>query len=209
MSINPETDLDLEKLFLPAWAQDTTTANRYAKFTGNEGAPRERRDDRSGPRPPRRDGGGFGGPRREGQGRGPGAPGGQRREGGFGGPRRDDRGPRRDDRRDFRGGERRELPPPLPEIAVAILPDEKGVESLARQIKMTGRAFPLFDIAHLIIQKPERSSLRFSVMKNAEGKAVLPLFLCALDDTLWDRPRRQPRPYRARVGRVAAVGPRP
>jgi len=196
MNINPETDLDLEKLFLPAWAQDTSTANRYAKFTGNEGAPRERRDDRSGPRPPRRDGGGgggFGGPRREGQGQGqsrgpggPGAPGGQRREGGFGGPRRDDRGgPRRDDRRDFRGGERRETPPPLPEIAVSVLPDEKGVESLARQIKMTGRAFPLFDIAHLIIQKPERYSLRFSVMKNAEGKAVLPLFLCALDDTLW------------------------
>ena len=193
MSINPETDLDLEKLFLPAWAQDTTTANRYAKFTGNEGAPRERRDDRSGPRPPRRDGGGgggFGGPRREGQGQSrgpgaPGAPGGQRREGGFGGPRRDDRGPRRDDRRDFRGGERRETPPPLPEIAVSVLPDEKGVESLARQIKMTGRAFPLFDIAHLIIQKPERYSLRFSVMKNAEGKAALPLFLCALDDTLW------------------------
>src|ERR1043165_7300534 len=97
MSINPETDLDLEKLFLPAWAQDTSTANRYAKFTGNEGAPRGRDDRGSGPRPPRRAGGGggnrgFGGPRREGQGqgRGPGAPGGQRREGGFGGPRRDD-----------------------------------------------------------------------------------------------------------------------
>lgn len=191
MSINPETDLDLEKLFLPAWAQDTTT-NRYAKFTGNEGAPRERRDDRSGPRPPRRDGGGggrgFGGPRREGPGqnRGPGGPGGPRREGGPGGPRRDDRGgPRRDDRRDFRGGDRRETPPPLPEIAVMVLPDEKGVESLARQIKMTGRAFPLFDIAHLIIQKPERYALRFSVKKNPEGQVILPLFLCALDDTLW------------------------
>lgn len=196
MSINPETDLDLEKLFLPAWAQDTSTANRYAKFTGNEGAPRDR-GDRSGPRPPRRDGGGgggggnrgFGGPRREGQGQGrgpggPGAPGGQR-PGGFGGPRRDDRGPRRDDRRDFRGGERRETPPPLPEINVSLIPDERGVESMARQVKMTGRAFPLFDIAHLIMQKPERYSLRFAIKKNAEGQAILPLFLCALDDTIW------------------------
>jgi hypothetical protein len=191
MSINPETDLDLEKLFLPAWAQETSSTNRYAKFTGNEGAPRERRgDDRSGPRPPRRDGGGagrgFGSPRPDGQSHGPGSPGGPRREGGFGGPPRDQRGgPRRDDRRDFRGGERREAPLPLPPISAALVPDERGVESLARQIKMTGRAFPLFDIAHLIIQKPERYSMRFAVRKNAEGQVAQPLFLCALDDTLW------------------------
>ena len=193
MSINPETDLDLEKLFLPAWAQETSTTNRYAKFTGNEGAPRERRgDDRSGPRPPRREGGGdgagrgFGGPRPGGQGRGPSSSGGPRREGGFGGPPREQRGgPRRDDRRDFRGGERREAPLPLPELYATLIPDERGVESLARQVKMTGRAFPLFDIAHLIIQKPERYSLRFAVKKNAEGKIAQPLFLCALDDTLW------------------------
>ena len=56
---------------------------------------------------------------------------------------------------------------------------------MARQVKMTGRAFPLFDIAHLIIQKPERYSMRFAVKKNAEGQIVQPLFLCALDDTLW------------------------
>ena len=180
MNTNPETDLDLEKLFLPAWAQETSSTNRYAKFTGNEGAPRERRgDDRSGPRPPRRDGGGdgrgFAGPHREGQGRGP---------AGQGGPRRDDRGgPRRDDRRDFR--DRPAAPPPLPEVGAMIVPDERGVESLARQVKITGRAFPLFDIAHLIIQKPERYSLRFTTRKNAEGKIAQPLFLCALDDTIW------------------------
>ena len=189
MSINPETDLDLEKLFLPAWAQQSASnTERYAKYTGNEGAPRERRsDDRRGPRPPRPEGGerrGFGGPRREGQGPGRG-PGGPRREGGFGGPRRDDRGPRRDDRGGFRGGERRDAPPPLPEIVPMLVPDEKGVESLARQIKMTGRAFPLFDIAHLIIQKPERYALKFSTKKNAEGQVIQPLVLCALDDTLW------------------------
>ena len=202
MSINPETELDLEKLFLPAWAQETTSANRYAKFTGDEGVPRGERgggDDRRGPRPPRRDGGGgggggggrgFGGPRPQGQDRGParqGGPGGPRREGGFGGPPRDQRGggPRRDDRRDFRGGERREAPLPFPEVSASLVPDEKGVDSLARQIKITGRAFPLFDIARLIIQKPERYSMRFAVKKNAEGKVAQALFLCALDDTLW------------------------
>jgi len=66
-----------------------------------------------------------------------------------------------------------------------IVPDERGVESLARQVKITGRAFPLFDIAHLIIQKPERYSIRFTTRKNAEGKIAQSMFLCALDDTIW------------------------
>jgi hypothetical protein len=73
----------------------------------------------------------------------------------------------------------------LPEVNVALAPDMKGVESLARQIKVTARAYPLFDIARLILQKPERYSVVFSVKKNAEGKPVQPLFLCALDDSLW------------------------
>lgn len=50
---------------------------------------------------------------------------------------------------------------------------------------MTGRAYPLFDIAQMILQKPERHSVTFSVKKNAEGKPVQPLFMCALDDSLW------------------------
>ncbi|NOS68945.1 MAG: hypothetical protein HOP33_03360, partial [Verrucomicrobia bacterium] len=74
---------------------------------------------------------------------------------------------------------------PLPQITAAIVPDEHGVDSIARQIKITGRAFPLFDIAFLILQKPERYSIRFTVKKNAEGQPVQPMFQCALDDTLW------------------------
>ena len=99
--------------------------------------------------------------------------------GGGGRPQRDhgDRGPRRE--------ERREPPRPLPELNVALIPDDKGVESLARQIKMTGRAFPLFDIAQMILQKPERHMVTFSIKKNAEGQPIQPLFCCALDDTLW------------------------
>ena len=65
MNINPETDLDLEKLFLPSWAQESANnTNRYAKFTGNEGerrGDRDRGDSRGGPRPPRSDGSGGGG----------------------------------------------------------------------------------------------------------------------------------------------------
>jgi hypothetical protein len=50
---------------------------------------------------------------------------------------------------------------------------------------MTGRAYPLFDIAQMILQKPERHAVAFSIKKNAEGKPIQPLFICALDDTLW------------------------
>src|SRR4029079_9858861 len=63
--------------------------------------------------------------------------------------------------------------------------DPNGVESLARQIKMNGRAYPLFQIARMILQKHERHSITFSVKKNAEGKPIQPLFVCALDDSLW------------------------
>ncbi len=82
---------------------------------------------------------------------------------------------------------RRDAPPPIPppEIIVSLLPDEAGVESLSRQIRLGGRAYPLFDIARLILQKPERQQVRFEVKKDAEGKTIQPLFLCALDDTLW------------------------
>jgi len=181
MNINPETDLDLEKLFLPAWAQESSSVNRFAKFAGEQERP-DRRDEKRGrgPRPPRREGGNreFGRQRRDDRPRGP-----RREIGGERRPREDRGGFRRDDRRPPR--EERESPPPLPEINASLVPDEKGVESLARQIKMTGRAFPLFDIARLILQKPDRYSIRFTIKKNSEGQSLQPLFFCALDETLW------------------------
>ena len=81
--------------------------------------------------------------------------------------------------------QREEPPAPLPQLTVSILPDEKGIESLARQIRVSGRAYPLFDIAQLILQKPERQQIRFEVIKKPDGQPAQPLFLCALDDTLW------------------------
>jgi len=74
---------------------------------------------------------------------------------------------------------------PLPELNLALTPEDKGVESLARQIKMTGRAYPLFGIAQMILQKPERYTVTFSIKKNPEGQVIQPLFVCALDDSLW------------------------
>ena len=186
MSTLPDNEFDLEKLFLPAWAQESPSAAKYAKYEGREDRT-EGRENRHGPRPPRRDG--FSGPRRDG---------GQRpredRRGppgaGAGGPRpQGDRnegfGPRRGPHRGGQPRERREAPLPLPELNVSLVPEEKGVESLARQIKMTGRAYPLFDIAQMILQKPERHTVTFSIRKNPEGQPIQPLFVCALDDSLW------------------------
>jgi hypothetical protein len=196
MSTSPETEFDLEKLFLPAWAQESPAVNRYAKHPGDDRPDRRFDDRRGGGRPQGRGGPGAGGGRGgQGQGRpgggfggGQGRPSGPRREGdrgqggrGPGGPgRREDRGGRRDDR-----GERREAPQPLPELNVSLVPDDKGVESLSRQIKMSGRSFPLFDIAQMILQKPERHLVRFEVKKKPDGQPVQPLFLCAIDDSLW------------------------
>lgn len=184
MSDSPETEFDLEKLFLPAWAQDSPAVNKYADFRGEEPRDRDRGDRRPGrgptrSGPPRSDGPRpGGGERRFGPGRPPeGRARPQGREGGAGGGGQ------------WRGARRpppeTRAPEPLPALTVNILPDDKGVESVARQIRMTGRAYPLFQIAMLFLQKPERQQISFEIIKNAEGQPTQPLFHCALDDTLW------------------------
>ncbi|HSY19080.1 MAG TPA: hypothetical protein VK815_12125 [Candidatus Acidoferrales bacterium] len=189
MSNASDLDLDLENLFQPAWAQGKTESNKFAKFTGNEGVKPERRfSDKPGERrAPRRDGpgggGGFGGGGGGGGRGGPprgGSKFGDRKAGGFGGAGGFGR---RDDRRDERS-ERPAPPAPLPEFTVAFIPEEKGVEQLSRQIKMTGRAYPLFQIALLILDKAERYSVQLAAKKKADGTTEK-LFSCALDDTPW------------------------
>jgi len=176
MSTGSELDLNLENLFQPAWAQGKTESNRFEKFTGNEGVKPERSfSGKPGERrAPRRDTGSSGGGERRG---GPPSRGGSK----FGGG---------DRKGSFRGGDRRDeqrerpVPPaPLPELNVAFIPEERGVEQLARQIKVTGRAYPLFQIALLILDKAERYSVHLT-KKKTEG-AEQPLFVCALDDSPW------------------------
>ncbi|HUR46689.1 MAG TPA: hypothetical protein VMZ27_12500 [Candidatus Saccharimonadales bacterium] len=183
MSTSPDTDFDLDLQFLPSWAQKPADQNRYANYQGET----ERRDSR-GDRPFRP------GQRRDQGGRGPGRPGQQPNRGPRSGqgPGRPER--RGEDRRrggEMGGGGRRPeqgpLAPPvaLPEINIAFVPDDKGVDSLARQIKMTGRAYPLFDIAQMVLQKPERHTLTFTSKKKPDGSVAQALFVCALDDSLW------------------------
>src|SRR5688572_809584 len=190
--MSTDLELNLDALFLPAWAQQPANKNLYAKYEGRE----ESRDERGGDRGDRRRPP-FRGDRPRGQGGG--GPGGPR------GPRGDQRGPRGDrgpggprppqDRQGGRprgrGGERRfdrgERPEaePLPEVDAQLRPDDAAVELLSREIKAKGRAYPLFGLAQIILEKPERHSVQFKAKKNAEGVIAQPLFLCALDDTLW------------------------
>jgi hypothetical protein len=65
------------------------------------------------------------------------------------------------------------------------VPVEIGVDSLAKQIRMTGRAYPLFQIAQLVLDKPERYSVQLAVKKNADGTPKQPLFVCGLDESPW------------------------
>ncbi len=173
MSTDSDLGLDLETLFQPAWAQGKTEANRFDKFTGEEGVkPERRRGERRGPP---REGHSGGEPRGERRGPRPARPDGKfgdRKRGAF----------RRDERRER---EDREPSAPLPEVGVVFMPDAKGVESIARQIKMTGRAYPLFEIARLILQKPERYAVRLETRKKPDGTVAQPVFVCALDESPW------------------------
>jgi hypothetical protein len=78
-----------------------------------------------------------------------------------------------------------EKPAPLPEVGVNFTPEERGVESLARQVRFTGRAYPVFDIAQLVLSKPERYRVTFSALKKADGQVAQALWTCSVDETLW------------------------
>lgn len=161
MDNKPDTeldlDLDLSKLFLPAWAQEPSARDRFAKFEGEE-EPRKKTGRKFKHQP-----------RRTAQvKKRPATP-------------REEKPPKPKPAEP----EPQAQPEPLPEVDIEFVPEEKCVESIVRQIKITGRAYPLFEIARLVLQRPERHTVTFTARKTAEGQVVQPLIVCALDDTLW------------------------
>ena len=178
---------------------------------GGQGRGPRRDDGPRKPSGDRRDGGGSGGaPRGRGPGA-PGAPGGggqgRRPDQGPGqgqGQRRPDGGGNREgrssspegggnrDRRgkgggDFRGGGRGRddrFREPLPAgLEARFLAETAGVESLARQIKATGRAYSVFDLAKLVLSARERYAVEFVRTKDAPESTRF--FQCKLDGSLW------------------------
>jgi len=162
MSKAPENEFDLDLHFLPEWARQVPDVNRYADFAGDKGNKGDRRPG------DRRSGGGMhsdrGGPPRP-----------QRSGGRQGGGQRGSRPPR--------GPHKPEAT--LPEIRMTVLPEPKGVASLARQIKLNGRAYPMFDVAGLILKKANRYLLQLDVIKKKDGTIAQTLFACNLDDTVF------------------------
>ena len=175
MSEKPDNDMSLDLQFLPEWASDDAAVNKYADHSGEDRASRGRRNDRRGDRkggnrndqrPPRRDSGS----------RDQRQPRGDQRDRGRKDPRRKD-GPR--------GGRPQRPQVPQLDLKVNFVPDTQGVESIAKEIRLTGRAYPLFQIALLVLERPARYTVNLAVMKKPSGETVQRLFACQLDDTVW------------------------
>lgn len=146
--------IDLSEAFAPAWAKSGGS-------TEPPRMPRERRE-KEGDATHRR----------------------ERRPEGRHRDRQDRRPPRRGEKK---GRDRREEPKeprgpaPIEGWKVQFLPDRAGVEGLAKQIKSTARAYPLFDLAHLVLDRSERYLVEF----RRTSDTAPDLFHAKTDDTLW------------------------
>ena len=71
------------------------------------------------------------------------------------------------------------------ELKVDFVPDSKGVDALAKEVRLTGRAYPLFQVAQLILEESKRYGMRIRTMRQAGGGVAQRLFVCGLDDSVW------------------------
>jgi hypothetical protein len=161
---SPTINLD-ELRLLPAWLREEGPPPSQ-QYAGHPGQAEDRGGDRrgGGNRYPER-----GGERRPGGGgssnRGPGGPG---RPGG-GAPARGKPAPRRDDRGS--GPRRFDNPPaaverPAP-VRVEFQPDDRCLASIVKQIRGTHLAYPLFGLARMFLQEPERHWLQLTLEPGA------------------------------------------
>ncbi len=162
----PLSPLDLK--FLPDWLKESPSPNRYAGYSGGD-------DDARGPRGAR---GGQSGPGGAGRDRTR-SGGGQR--GDSGSQRRDSQG-RRDDRRGDQGRDQRRSPqgsssrrpegqirPASPRtdtlpspVKIQFLPEPTAAANIAKQIRQSAKAYPLFNTARMFLEKPERHAIRIT-----------------------------------------------
>jgi hypothetical protein len=158
---DPISSFDLR--FTPDWLKESEKENRYADYEGDVSESRRERDSR-----PRR------GPsdrqrREQREQRTPGSrsarPGGQRSRDTAPGQRtartEDRNRPRRDEQR----------PAPLEEVEPAavqvdFLPEERAFTKVIQQIKQGHTAYPLFGLARMFLERPERHRLRIRSLDN-------------------------------------------
>jgi hypothetical protein len=68
----------------------------------------------------------------------------------------------------------------LTNIQVHFTPEAKALESVIEQIRMTGRAYPLFSLSKMFLDKPERHGVMFRTKSPGKGQSAQPLFQCLL-----------------------------
>lgn len=157
MKNTQQSEFDLEKMFLPDWAVKPPATGKYTNYVEEEKTTKRRE-------------GGF---RRRDFRRG--EPDGRKRQS-VAEPRQ---------RRERRQNRRRQDFIPLPRVRVSIILTDETINKTVRQIKMLGRAFPLFELARRALDFPASQMVKFEVIKNKDGTIVQPLYVCLLDDTIW------------------------
>jgi hypothetical protein len=172
-------EMDLLRSLQPSWVKDGPQVQKFSHEAGHGGGDHRsggrfdadegdfgQRGERRMPkfkRPARKPAEGFGKERP----RHPGKSG-----GGFGGPRQHGG-----------GGFAPRFPEPREKFLegweIQFVPEERGVEGLVKQIKAHAKAYALFDLGRLVLEKSPRYRVSF---KRAAGPD---LFLCVADSTLW------------------------
>jgi len=173
MSENPASPdlsslgMDLARSFQPSWVNEPSRPTEISRMVekfgdgGQEQRPFDkRRPGARGPRPDRPAPANRGGNRERPAGR-------DKRDGGRG--REDNRRP----------APQRPASPVFSGWEIRFVPDPRGVDGLVRQLKAGGKAYPLFDLARLVLEKSERYKVEF---RRTSGPA---LFQVAADGTLW------------------------
>ena len=168
LDLNSLSDLSLG----PDWGSGKAPVGKTPKVREGDdrrerrggGAPRDRR----GPRPERRE---FR-PSGDGENRERRAP--------RSGDDRERRGPREGGPRDRRGPRVDRGPPFEPVVDVTFYPEDKAFEALAEAVRSSARTFELFEVARLILAKPERFVCLVKHPEQVEGQPAR-LHACVID----------------------------
>lgn len=150
----------LELSFVPKWARESPAQNPYARFEGESGGRRDddrRRRDWGGPRP--------GGPRRP----APGRDGGRRERPSFRDRDRRDRAPQREEPRFH------EQRAP---VSVSFIPERARLGAVVRELRDSGRAYPLARIAAGFLGHPTYYMVKIEPFAPRANEEPLQLHQC-------------------------------
>ena len=157
---------DLSNLLMPSWVKEDapkTSAHQYQEKEGSRSSQRFESDSSRGKFAQR----------------------GDRRDGRSGGPK--ERRGKPADRSSSSRNETRPQRQPEPVIqgwGVYFFPEQRGIDEIAKQIKAEAKAYPIFELARLILAKPERYRVKLERLSSSRAPSSK-LYQCLLDETLW------------------------